>query len=238
MRRRNRAGGFLVAGMLAATLTGCVSLSGPEHIQPEQSTETVSILEETQFHSDEAVQEDTTAEKMLEESNTAESADTTDFAVENAAESAEYSLLFGTVTEYDPGAGVFLLKTKSGALPIECEQIGDLETDLEEGSRVVIGCVETATQEMFDAADVSALKLVVALPGDQDWELKETEGTFVDSAMSTFSIQLADGTQWGFMKDGCPVEDGAFEPDSPKTLHVVYLEADDMRFPLEVTVVR
>lgn len=235
MRKRNRVGSFMVAGMLAAALTGCVSLSGPDHIQLEQSTETASIPEKMQIHLDEAVQEDTTTEEMPEESNTAEPADATDSAVENAA---EYSLISGTVAEYDPDEGVFLLKTRFGALPLECEQIGDLETDLEEGSRVVIGCVRTATQEMFDAADVSALKLVVALPGDQDWELQETEGTFVDSAMSTFSIQLADGTQWGFMKDGCPVENSAFEPNSAKTLHVVYLEADDMRFPLGVTVVR
>ena len=232
MRKRNRAGGFLMAGMLTAALTGCAFLSGPEHIQPGQSTEAVSIPEET------VQQEKITTEETSEESDTAESAGTTDFAVENAAESAEYSLISGTVAEYDPDAGVFLLKTKSDALPLKCEQIGDLETDLEEGSRIVIGCVGTATQEMFDAADVSALKLVVALPGDQDWELQETDGTFVDSAMSTFSIQLADEIQCGFLKDGCPVEDGAFEPDSAKKLHVVYLEANEMRFPLNVTIVK
>lgn len=235
MIKRNRAGSFLMTGLLIAVLTGCASLSGPEHIQPEQSTETASIPEETQLYPEESVQpEETTTEERI----ATEPADAGNSAMENTADSAEYSLISGTVAEYDPDAGVFLLKTKSGALPLKCEQIGDLETDLEEGSRIVIGCVGTVTQEMFDAADVSALKLVVALPGDPDWELQETNGTFVDSAMSTFSIQLADETQWGFMKDGCPVEDGAFEPDSAKTLHVVYLEANEMRFPLNVTIVK
>ena len=52
--------------------------------------------------------------------------------------------------------------------------------------------------------------------------------------MSTFMMVTADGTDMGFMKDGCPMDEDALGGDSGAKIGVVYMDSEDVSFPLEI----
>ena len=60
------------------------------------------------------------------------------------------------------------------------------------------------------------------------------EGTTTANAMSTFMMVTADGTEMGFMKDGCPMDEDALGGDSGAKIGVVYMDSEDVSFPLEI----
>ena len=71
-------------------------------------------------------------------------------------------------------------------------------------------------------------------PGDDDWTIAYAEGTTTANAMSTFTMVTADGTEMGFMKDGCPMDEDALGGDSGAKVGVVYMDSEDVSFPLEI----
>lgn len=40
--------------------------------------------------------------------------------------------------------------------------------------------------------------------------------------------------RWGFMKDGCPMDEDALGGDSGAKISVVYMDSEDVSFPLEI----
>lgn len=82
--------------------------------------------------------------------------------------------------------------------------------------------------------DLEKVNMVIAAPGDDDWTIAYAEGTTTANAMSTFMMVTADGTEMGFMKDGCPMDEDALGGDSGAKISVVYMDSEDVSFPLEI----
>ena len=82
--------------------------------------------------------------------------------------------------------------------------------------------------------DLEKVNMVIAAPGDNDWTITYAEGTTTANAMSTFMMVTADGTEMGFMKDGCPMDEDALGGDSGAKVGVIYMDSEDVSFPLEI----
>ena len=143
-----------------------------------------------------------------------------------------YHLLQGVITETDTEKGTFTVQTDDGEkYSVTTEDIHDVETEIADDSLIVIGYIG---EEVHDSAGLKDVQMVVAAPGDDDWELLYAEGTTISNAMSTFTIKTADGIEIGFMKDGCPMDEDALGKDSGENVGVVYMDSDDVSFPLEI----
>ena len=106
-----------------------------------------------------------------------------------------------------------------------------VETEIADDSLVVIGYIGV---EIHDNMDLEKVNMVIAAPGDDDWTIAYAEGTTTANAMSTFMMVTADGTEMGFMKDGCPMDEDALGGDSGAKIGVVYMDSEDVSFPLEI----
>ncbi|MCI7128908.1 MAG: hypothetical protein MR934_11740, partial [Clostridium sp.] len=111
------------------------------------------------------------------------------------------------------------------------ENIHDVETEIADNSVVAIGYIG---EELHDSDELKNVELVIAAPGDDDWTIAYAEGTTTANAMSTFTMVTADGTEMGFMKDGCPMDEDALGGDSGAKVGVVYMDSEDVSFPLEI----
>ena len=118
-----------------------------------------------------------------------------------------------------------------GEYVITTGNIGDVETEIADDSLVVIGYIGV---EIHDNMDLEKVNMVIAAPGDDDWTIAYAEGTTTANAMSTFMMVTADGTEMGFMKDGCPMDEDALGGDSGAKISVVYMDSEDVSFPLEI----
>ena len=117
--------------------------------------------------------------------------------------------------------GTFTLKADDGGeYVITTGNIGDVETEIADDSLVVIGYIGV---EIHDNMDLEKVNMVIAAPGDDDWTITYAEGTTTANAMST-----------GFMKDGCPMDEDALGGDSGAKIGVVYMDSEDVSFPLEI----
>ena len=76
--------------------------------------------------------------------------------------------------------------------------------------------------------------LVVALPEQEEWTISTEEGTTTANAMSSFAMKTADGRELSFLKDNCPIEDGALSEDSGDSIWVTYVTSEGMNFPVEI----
>ena len=76
--------------------------------------------------------------------------------------------------------------------------------------------------------------LVVALPEQEEWTISTEEGTTTANAMSSFAMKTADGRELSFLKDNCPIEDGALSEDSGDLIWVTYVTSEGMNFPVEI----
>lgn len=83
-----------------------------------------------------------------------------------------------------------------------------------------------------DGAEKS--QLVILLPEQEEWSVASVTGTTVSNAMSSFVVKTEDGTEISFMKDNCPIEDGALAADSGDVVEVAYVESQGINYPLEV----
>ena len=196
--------------MSAAFVAGC---------QKEETAET-SVVVETEIEAEKA---------GTSESTPAESSET---MAQNDEKLANYHLLQGIVTGTNDEKGTFTLKADDGGeYVITIADIRDVETELADDSLVVIGYIGV---EIHDNMDLEKVNMVIAAPGDDDWTISYVEGTTTANAMSTFMIVTADGTEMGFMKDGCPMDEDALGGDSGAKISVVYMDSEDVSFPLEI----
>ena len=146
-----------------------------------------------------------------------ESSETSGTAAQDDERLADYHLLQGIVTGTNDEKGTFTLKADDGGeYVITTGNIGDVET------------------EIHDNMDLEKVNMVIAAPGDDDWTIAYAEGTTTANAMSTFMMVTADGTEMGFMKDGCPMDEDALGGDSGAKIGVVYMDSEDVSFPLEI----
>ena len=199
-----------VLAMSAVFAAGC---------QKEETAET-SVVVETEI----------VAEKVGTSENTA--AESSETAAQDDEKLADYHLLQGIVTGTNDEKGTFTLKADDGGeYMIATENIGDVETEIADDSLVVIGYIGG---EIHDNMDLEKVNMVIAAPGDDDWTIAYAEGTTTANAMSTFMMVTADGTEMGFKKDGCPMDEDALGGDSGAKISVVYMDSEDVSFPLEI----
>lgn len=202
---------YMTAVMMSAALAaGC---------QKEDAAET-SVVVETEIEAEKA------------ETSESASGESSEAASQDDEKLADYHLLQGIVTGTNDEKGTFTLKADDGGeYVIAIADIRDVETEIADDSLVVIGYIGV---EIHDNMDLEKVNMVIAAPGDDDWEIAYAEGTTTANAMSTFMMVTADGTEMGFMKDGCPMDEDALGGDSGAKIGVVYMDSEDVSFPLEI----
>ena len=197
---------MIVLAMAAALATGCQKAESVETTVAAETTTEAETAEIVSSGSSEAAQDD---EKL-----------------------ANYHLLQGIVTGTNDEKGTFTLKADDGGeYVITTANIGDVETEIADDCLVVIGYIG---MEIHDNTDLEKVDMVIAAPGDDDWTISYAEGTTTANAMSTFTMVTADGTEMGFMKDGCPMDEDALGGDSGAKVGVVYMDSENVSFPLEI----
>ena len=158
------------------------------------------------------------AETVAESTGTgmaeSESSETSGTAAQDDERLADYHLLQGIVTGTNDEKGTFTLKADDGGEYV-----------------ITTGYIGV---EIHDNMDLEKVNMVIAAPGDDDWTIAYAEGTTTANAMSTFMMVTADGTEMGFMKDGCPMDEDALGGDSGAKIGVVYMDSEDVSFPLEI----
>ena len=158
------------------------------------------------------------AETVAESTGTgmaeSESSETSGTAAQDYERLADYHLLQGIVTGTNDEKGTFTLKADDGGEYV-----------------ITTGYIGV---EIHDNMDLEKVNMVIAAPGDDDWTIAYAEGTTTANAMSTFMMVTADGTEMGFMKDGCPMDEDALGGDSGAKIGVVYMDSEDVSFPLEI----
>ena len=174
-----------------------------------------------------------TVETTAEQSTETESTSPAESETSDDAEILKnYHLLQGVIVKTDSEKGTFTVKTDDGAeYTLATENIHDVETEIADDSVVAIGYIG---EELHDSDQLKDVELVIAAPGDDDWTIAYAEGTTTANAMSTFTMVTADGTEMGFMKDGCPMDEDALGGDSGAKVGVVYMDSEDVSFPLEI----
>ena len=202
---------YMTAVMMSAALAaGC---------QKEDAAET-SVVVETEIEAEKA------------ETSESASSESSEKTAQDDEKLADYHLLQGIVTGTNDEKGTFMLKADDGGeYVITTADIHDVETEIADDSLVVIGYIGG---EIHDNMDLEKVNMVIAAPGDDDWTIAYAEGTTTANAMSTFTMVTEDGTEMGFMKDGCPMDEDALGGDSGAKVGVVYMDSEDVSFPLEI----
>ena len=149
---------------------------------------------------------------------------------EQAAEAKEvYHMLQGTVTKVTADGSVFTLQADDGKdYDISQSDIRDVEVEIEEDVQIAIAYIGEPLGSLEDVT------LVVALPEQEEWSILTEDGTTAANAMSSFTIKTDDGQELSFLKDNCPIEDGALSEDSGDSIWVTYVTSEGMNFPVEI----
>ena len=149
---------------------------------------------------------------------------------EQAAEAKEvYHMLQGTVTKVTADGSVFTLQADDGKdYDISQSDIRDVEVEIEEDVQIAIAYIGEPLGSLEDVT------LVVALPEQEEWSILTEDGTTTANAMSSFTIKTDDGQELSFLKDNCPIEDGALSEDSGDSIWVTYVTSEGMNFPVEI----
>ena len=149
---------------------------------------------------------------------------------EQAAEAKEvYHMLQGTVTKVTEDGAVFTLQADDGRdYDISQSDIRDVEVEIVEGVQIAIAYIG---EPLGRPEDVT---LVVALPEQEEWSILTEKGTTTANAMSSFTMKTDDGQELSFLKDNCPIEDGALSEDSGDSIWVTYVTSEGMNFPVEI----
>lgn len=144
-------------------------------------------------------------------------------------ENGRYHMLQGTVAEETEDGSVFTLLADDGKeYEISLSDIRDVETEIAKDVQIAIAYIGEPLGNLEDA------DLVVALPEQEEWTISTEEGTTTSNAMSSFSMKTADGRELSFLKDNCPIEDGALSGDSGDQVRVTYVTSEGMNFPVEI----
>ena len=99
---------------------------------------------------------------------------------------------------------------------------------------VSLGDHQVLEQIQKQLGKLEDVDLVVALPEQEEWTISTEEGITTANAMSSFAMKTADGRELSFLKDNCPIEDGALSEDSGDPVRVTYVTSEGMNFPVEI----
>ena len=149
---------------------------------------------------------------------------------EQAAEAKEvYHMLQGTVTKVTADGSVFTLQADDGRdYDISQSDIRDVEVEIEEDVQIAIAYIGEPLGSLEDVT------LVVALPEQEEWSILTEKGTTTANAMSSFTIKTDDGQELSFLKDNCPIEEGALAGDSVDKVTVTYVNSQGVNYPVEI----
>ena len=149
---------------------------------------------------------------------------------EQAAEAKEvYHMLQGTVTKVTADGSVFTLQADDGRdYDISQSDIRDVEVEIEEDVQIAIAYIGEPLGSLEDVT------LVVALPEQEEWSILTEKGTTTANAMSSFTIKTDDGQELSFLKDNCPIEEGALAGDSVDKVTVTYVNSQGINYPVEI----
>lgn len=155
--------------------------------------------------------------------------ETTPAQTEEPAEAGRYHMLQGTVVEEKEDGSAFTLLADDGKeYEISLSDIRDVETEIAADVQIAIAYIGEPLGKLED------VDLVVALPEQEEWTISTEEGTTTANAMSSFAMKTADGRELSFLKDNCPIEDGALSGDSGDLVRVTYVTSEGMNFPVEI----
>ena len=135
---------------------------------------------------------------------------------EQAAEAKEvYHMLQGTVTKVTEDGAVFTLQADDGRdYDISQSDIRDVEVEIDENVQIAIAYIG---EPLGRPEDVT---LVVALPEQEEW--------------SILTMKTDDGQELSFLKDNCPIEEGALAGDSGDKVTVTYVNSQGVNYPVEI----
>lgn len=159
--------------------------------------------------------------------------ETTAKAQESTAQEPEqkemHHMLQGTVTKVTGDGSVFTLQADDGKnYDIKQSEIRDVEVDIAEDVQVAIAYIGEPLGKLEDVT------LVVALPEQEEWSILTEKGSTTANAMSSFTIETDDGQELSFLKDNCPIEDGALGADSGDRVAVTYVNSQGVNYPVEI----
>lgn len=140
-----------------------------------------------------------------------------------------YHMLQGTVTKVTADGAVFTLQGDDGRdYDISQAHIRDVEVDIKEDLQIAIAYIGEPLGQLKDVT------LVVALPEQEEWSILTEKGTTTANAMSSFSMKTEDGQEISFIKDNCPIEEGALAGDSGDKVSVTYVNSQGVNYPVEI----
>ena len=179
-------------------------------------------------------EEPAAAEEPVAEEPAAEEPVVEEPAAEEPSAEAEgqrevYHMLQGTIIKPAGDGAAFTLRADDGKdYDISLSDIRNVEVELEEDAQIAIACIG---EPLGDLKDVT---LVLALPEQEEWSILTEKGTTISNAMSSFAIKTEDGRELSFLKDNCPIEEGALAGDSGEKVRVVYVNSQGTNFPIEI----
>lgn len=140
-----------------------------------------------------------------------------------------YHMLQGTVTKVAGDGSIFTLQADNGKdYDIKETDIRDVEAEIKEDNQIAIVYIGAPLGELKDVT------LVVALPEQEEWSILTEKGVTTANAMSSFSMKTDDGRELSFLKDNCPMEDGALAGDSGDQVAVTYVNSQGVNYPVEI----
>lgn len=140
-----------------------------------------------------------------------------------------YHMLQGTVTKAAGDGSAFTLQADTGKeYDIKLSDIRDVEADIKEDTQIAIVYIGAPLGELKDVT------LVLALPEQEEWSILTEKGITTTNAMSSFGMKTEDGQELSFMKDNCPMEDGALSGDSGDKVLVTYVNFQGVNYPVEI----
>lgn len=140
-----------------------------------------------------------------------------------------YHMLQGTVTKVAGDGSIFTLQADNGKdYDIKETDIRDVEAEIKEDTQIAIVYIGAPLGELKDVT------LVVALPEQEEWSILTEKGVTTANAMSSFSMKTDDGRELSFLKDNCPMEDGALSGDSGDQVAVTYVNSQGVNYPVEI----
>lgn len=197
----------------AAALCGAVVLGAgcgkkPAEQPPETAVASQAAPEETTKAPETAAQPEETTAPQAEE---------------------KYHMLQGTVTKVTGDGSVFTLSGDDGKdYDISRSSIKDVEAEIAENVQIAIAYIGGPLGELKDVT------LVVALPEQEEWSILTETGVTTANAMSSFTVKTDDGRELSFLKDNCPIEDGALAGDSGDEVLVTYVNSQGVNYPVEI----
>ena len=195
-----------------AVAAGMLLASGCSKKQEETSVSRTETQTESEKETEKLPETETSAEQT-----------------EEAKGNERYHMLQGTVIKAEEDGSAFTLQADDGKeYEISLADIRDVETEIAEDIQIAIAYIGEPLGKLEE------VDLVVALPEQEEWTISTEEGITTANAMSSFSMKTEDGRELSFLKDNCPVEEGALAGDSGDKVEITYVSSEGMNFPVEI----